>query len=384
MPLPFRTQAGGVGVIPTDTLPAIVCDLHNRDAVLRLYSVKEMDARKPLSILCPSLSTITTYTTGFPTTASANWFNVARRLLPGPVSEREEWNQAGPGEAGRRGAVWHGYITVEGFGACAEGRVQPCRCGFEGWGRESGREVRGQVGRERGQLCVRRPLHVPTSATSLAHVPPSCGLPSQSPGPPQYTFVLPATKNLPPQCIDFMSGKNIHRKSVGVRMPADAVCQVRRQGCGGREARVVGPGRLLSRLRWVWDRREKLGAAEALGTVVTSRARGAGPLTSPDRRWRCVRGTNTFLASAPICPSRVRAFAHAFARARRLCPCGPQALLDGVGGALLCTSVHVPEVLSPDTEVPDCGSILEAYGSKGIDFVVRGWRAGWMWGWGGR
>ncbi|KAG2447152.1 hypothetical protein HYH02_007898 [Chlamydomonas schloesseri] len=163
-------KAGGVGVIPTDTLPAIVCDLHNKDAVLRLYGVKEMDARKPLSILCPSLSTISTYTTGFPTTASANWFNVARRLLPGP-----------------------------------------------------------------------------------------------------YTFVLPATKNLPSQCIDFMSGKNIHRKSVGVRMPADPVCQ---------------------------------------------------------------------------------------------------ALLDGVGGALLCTSVHVPEVLSPDTEVPDCGSILEAYGSKGIDFVV--------------
>lgn len=43
-----------------------------------------------------------------------------------------------------------------------------------------------------------------------------------------------------------------------------------------------------------------------------------------------------------------------------------------MGGPLLSTSVHVPDVLvlSPDTEVPDVGSILEAYGSKGLDFVV--------------
>ncbi|GFR52586.1 hypothetical protein Agub_g15180 [Astrephomene gubernaculifera] len=164
---------GAVGVIPTDTLPAIVCDLHNKDAVLRMYTVKEMDAKKPLSILCPNLSSVTQYTTGFPTSntpGEPNWFNVVRRLLPGP-----------------------------------------------------------------------------------------------------YTFVLPATKNLPSQCIDFMSGKNIHRKSVGVRLPADPVCQ---------------------------------------------------------------------------------------------------AVLDALGGPLLCTSVHVPEVLSEDTEVPDVGSILEAYGNKGLDFVV--------------
>ncbi|PNH07203.1 hypothetical protein TSOC_006364 [Tetrabaena socialis] len=164
---------GAVGIIPTDTLPAIVCDPHNKDAVLRLYSIKEMDAKKPLSMLCPSFTSIAHYTTGFPTSntpGSPNWFNVVRRLLPGP-----------------------------------------------------------------------------------------------------YTFVLPATKNLPSQCIDFMSGKNIHRKSVGVRLSADPVCK---------------------------------------------------------------------------------------------------AVVEGMDGPLLCTSVHVPEVLSEDTEVPDVGSILEEYGNKGIDFVV--------------
>ncbi|EFJ42293.1 hypothetical protein VOLCADRAFT_107339 [Volvox carteri f. nagariensis] len=79
---------GAVGVIPTDTLPAIVCDLHNKDAVQRLYTVKEMDAKKPLSCLVPNLSAVTQYTTGFPasnTPGSPNWFNVVRRLVPGPT-----------------------------------------------------------------------------------------------------------------------------------------------------------------------------------------------------------------------------------------------------------------------------------------------------------
>lgn len=83
-------KEGAVGVIPTDTLPAIVCDLHNKDAVLRMYSVKEMDAKKPLSCLVPNLSAVTQYTTGFPTSntpGSPNWFNVVRRLVPGPVCD---------------------------------------------------------------------------------------------------------------------------------------------------------------------------------------------------------------------------------------------------------------------------------------------------------
>ncbi len=94
---------GAVGVIPTDTLPAIVADVHNRDAVLRLYTIKEMDAKKPLSLLCNSFTCISTYTTGFPssnTPGQPNWFNMARRILPGPVSlttrlqtdTRHSWN----------------------------------------------------------------------------------------------------------------------------------------------------------------------------------------------------------------------------------------------------------------------------------------------------
>jgi hypothetical protein len=46
------TDAAGcqlqVGIIPTDTLPAVVCDLENRDAVLKLYNVMELAPKKQL------------------------------------------------------------------------------------------------------------------------------------------------------------------------------------------------------------------------------------------------------------------------------------------------------------------------------------------------
>lgn len=45
-------QRGEVGIIPTDTLPALVCSVKNRKAATKLYSVKEIDSKKPLSILC--------------------------------------------------------------------------------------------------------------------------------------------------------------------------------------------------------------------------------------------------------------------------------------------------------------------------------------------
>ncbi len=54
-----------VGIIPTDTLPAIVADLENRDAVLKLYAVKEMSSKKPLSILCRNFQDISYYTAGW-------------------------------------------------------------------------------------------------------------------------------------------------------------------------------------------------------------------------------------------------------------------------------------------------------------------------------
>lgn len=42
----------------------------------------------------------------------------------------------------------------------------------------------------------------------------------------QYTFILPASKNLPSQMVDFYKGTTKHRKSVGVRVPDNSICQV--------------------------------------------------------------------------------------------------------------------------------------------------------------
>lgn len=120
-------ESGGVGIIPTDTFPAFVCDLADRAAVQRLYWIKGLSPTQPLSILCASFVDISTYTQGFPAANSPgqpDLFRIARQILPGP-----------------------------------------------------------------------------------------------------YTFIMLASKALPKQCVDYLSGKSKTRRSVGVRMPNDAICQ---------------------------------------------------------------------------------------------------------------------------------------------------------------
>ena len=42
----------------------------------------------------------------------------------------------------------------------------------------------------------------------------------------QYTLILLAGKALPKQCVDYISGKSKTRRTVGVRLVDDPVCQV--------------------------------------------------------------------------------------------------------------------------------------------------------------
>lgn len=77
-----------VGIIPTDTFPAFVCDLADKDAVQRLYYVKGLSPAQPLSILCASFADIAAYTQGFPVASAPgqpDLFRLARQVLPGPV-----------------------------------------------------------------------------------------------------------------------------------------------------------------------------------------------------------------------------------------------------------------------------------------------------------
>ncbi|XP_038984348.1 uncharacterized protein YciO-like [Phoenix dactylifera] len=120
-------KEGGVGVIPTDTVYAVVCDLKSHSSIERLRRIKEEDS-KPLSILCRSFQDIDTYTMGFPrgnAHGQPNIFRAVKHCLPGP-----------------------------------------------------------------------------------------------------YTFILPASKQLPKQCIKpGMAAKYASRRHVGVRIPDDSICQ---------------------------------------------------------------------------------------------------------------------------------------------------------------
>ncbi|URE08951.1 Telomere recombination [Musa troglodytarum] len=107
---------------------AIVCDLRSYSSIERLRRIKDIESKKPLSILCHSFQDIDKYTVGFPRgdgRGQTNIFRTVKHCLPGP-----------------------------------------------------------------------------------------------------YTFILPATKELPKQCIK--SGRTARyesRKHVGVRMPNDSICQ---------------------------------------------------------------------------------------------------------------------------------------------------------------
>ena len=82
-------REGHVGIIPTDTKYALVCDLESRAGVQTLYDLKGAGASKPMSILCRGFSDIDKYTQGFPDNVVAGRmqaFKIAKKCLPGPYT----------------------------------------------------------------------------------------------------------------------------------------------------------------------------------------------------------------------------------------------------------------------------------------------------------
>ncbi|CAM9123719.1 unnamed protein product [Phaeothamnion confervicola] len=74
---------GGVGIIPTDTSFAFVCDVHSRQGVEKIFQLKNVQRqRKPLSLLCKDISTIAKYTAGI----NKNIFRILKATLPGPYT----------------------------------------------------------------------------------------------------------------------------------------------------------------------------------------------------------------------------------------------------------------------------------------------------------
>ena len=72
-------SGGGIVVIPTDTVYGIACGINHHRAIRRIYTLKEMDAKKPLSILVGDMGTVGRYAKGVSTPS----FRLMKRVLPG-------------------------------------------------------------------------------------------------------------------------------------------------------------------------------------------------------------------------------------------------------------------------------------------------------------
>jgi tRNA threonylcarbamoyl adenosine modification protein (Sua5/YciO/YrdC/YwlC family) len=75
-------REGGIVVMPTDTVYGLTCGITHHDAIQRIYKLKDMDAKKPLSILVGDMSMVGRYAKGVSTSA----FRLLKRVLPGPYT----------------------------------------------------------------------------------------------------------------------------------------------------------------------------------------------------------------------------------------------------------------------------------------------------------
>ncbi len=74
-------KRGGVIAYPTDTLYGIGCDLLNKKAIEKVYWIKGMPRRKPLSFICHDLTHIAKYAR-----VSNIAYRLMKRLIPGPYT----------------------------------------------------------------------------------------------------------------------------------------------------------------------------------------------------------------------------------------------------------------------------------------------------------
>lgn len=73
---------GGIVVMPTDTVYGLTCGITHHDAIRRIYKLKDMDSKKPLSILVADMGMVGRYARGVSTPA----YRLLKRVLPGPYT----------------------------------------------------------------------------------------------------------------------------------------------------------------------------------------------------------------------------------------------------------------------------------------------------------
>lgn len=72
---------GGVIIYPTDTVYGIGCDIFNKDALERVFSIKQEPDTKLYSFICPDLKDISKYAK-----VSDYAYKIMKKLLPGPYT----------------------------------------------------------------------------------------------------------------------------------------------------------------------------------------------------------------------------------------------------------------------------------------------------------
>ena len=74
-------RRGGIIAYPTDTYYGIGCDIMNKRAIEKIYTIKQRDKNNPFSFICPDLKDISKYAK-----VSNFAYRNMKRLLPGPYT----------------------------------------------------------------------------------------------------------------------------------------------------------------------------------------------------------------------------------------------------------------------------------------------------------
>lgn len=75
-------EEGGVIIYPTDTVYAYGCDIKDKRAVERIYRIKKINRKKPLSFIFPDISSANEYVRNISNEA----FKVMKKACPGPYT----------------------------------------------------------------------------------------------------------------------------------------------------------------------------------------------------------------------------------------------------------------------------------------------------------
>ena len=75
-------QNDGIIIYPTDTVYGLGCSILSKKAMKRIYQIKKMNQKKPLTFICANQTEVQEYTQGIPTDV----FKLLRRKLPGPYT----------------------------------------------------------------------------------------------------------------------------------------------------------------------------------------------------------------------------------------------------------------------------------------------------------